>query len=119
MYSLKIRDSDSIIEYLSYFNTIIGQLASIEVNIEDDDNCILILCSVIDSSENLIIVVDSGGIEPKMDNIIPILSLEEMRRKTMNVGSQDALHFLGMSKEKEPKGDKICMSKGCSCNGEN
>lgn len=35
-----------------------------------------------------------------MDNMISILISEEIRRKSMNVGSQDALHVWDRSKEK-------------------
>lgn len=48
-----------------------------------------------------------GGTKLKMDSLITILILEDMRRNSMNVSSQDALHVQGKSKEKGgPKGDK-------------
>lgn len=92
LYSLKMKDGESIAENLNAFNLIISQLASIDVKIEDEDKCILLICSLPESWEKLVIAITSGGAEPKLDTIIPILLLEEMRRKTMRSGSQDALH---------------------------
>lgn len=100
---------------MNAFNLIINQLASIDVKIEDGDKCILLIFFLLESLENLIIAITSGGAKPKMDTIILILILEDMRRKTMHSGSQDALHVRGSSKEKGPKGDKKKdKSKGLS-----
>lgn len=92
LYSLKMKEGESITNHLNAFNLIISQLALIDVKLEDEDKCILFLCSLSESWENLIVAISSGSTKPKMDNLIAILLLEEVRRNSMNLGSQDALH---------------------------
>lgn len=54
----------------------------------------------------VIVSISSDNVEPKMNNMISILLLEEMSRNSMNIGFQYALHVWGRSKEKRYKGDK-------------
>lgn len=58
------------------------------------------------SWENIIVAIISDSTKQKMDNLIVILLSKEVRRNSMNFGSQDAMHVRGRSKEKGLKGIK-------------
>jgi len=52
LYSFKMVESKSITEQLMEFNKIVYDLANIEVNMEDRDKALLLLCSLPKSFEN-------------------------------------------------------------------
>lgn len=109
LYSLKMNDGDLIAKHLNYFNLILIQLQSINVKIEEEDKCILLLCSLPKSWDNLIIAISGSFIDdPKLDAFVATLLSEEMRRNSLE-GSKDALHVRGGTKEKgkdKKKGEK-------------
>jgi len=49
LYSLKMEEGASIADHLNVFNMIIPQLASMGVKIEDENHCMLLLCSLLDT----------------------------------------------------------------------
>jgi hypothetical protein len=51
LYNLRMRDGDSVAEHLNAFNTMVSQLASVEIKISDEDKCINLLFSLPDSWE--------------------------------------------------------------------
>lgn len=87
-----MKEGESITNHLNAFNLVISQLALIDVKLENEDKCILFFCSLPKYWKYLIVAISSDGTEPNMDNLIFVLLSEEMRRKSMNVVSQDALH---------------------------
>ena len=46
LYNLRMKDGDSVTEYLNAFNTVVSQLASVDIKISDEDKCINLLCSL-------------------------------------------------------------------------
>jgi len=52
LYSFKMVESKSITEQLTKFNNILDDLANIEVNMEDEDKALLLLCSLPKSFEH-------------------------------------------------------------------
>jgi len=48
-YHLRMDDVKSIMEHLSSFNTLVIQLAFIDIKMEEKDKCITLLCSFLDS----------------------------------------------------------------------
>ena len=49
IYNLRMKDGDSMTEHLNAFNTVVSQLSSIDIKISDEDKCISLLCSLLDS----------------------------------------------------------------------
>ena len=91
LYNLRMKDGDSVTEHLNAFNTVVGQLASVDIKISDEDKCISLLCSLPDSWDSLVIVIGSNTTTLNFDDIVSALLSEEMRWRNMEGQNGDAL----------------------------
>ncbi len=79
LYNLRMKDGDSMIENLNAFNTLVSQLVSIDIEISDEDKCISLFCSLLDSWHSLVIAIGSNAISFHFDEIDSSLLTKEMR----------------------------------------
>ena len=87
-----MEDGDSMIDHLNVFNTLVSQLVSIDIKMEEEDKSITLPCSLPDSRDNLVVAIGSSTKSTlKFEDIVASLLLEEMRRKSMENDSTDAL----------------------------
>eukprot|EP00253_Pinus_taeda_P020390 PITA_20390 len=80
-----MKDGDSVSEHLNVFNTMVIQLASIDIKSSDEDKCISLLCSLPDSWDSLVIAIGSNATALHFDEIVSSLLMEEMRQKNMEI----------------------------------
>ena len=76
-----MKDADSVTKHMNAFNTMVSELASIDIKILDEDKCISLLCSLPDSWDSLVIAIGSNATALQFDEIVSALLTEEMRRK--------------------------------------
>ena len=87
-----MEDGDSMKEHLNVFNTLAIQLIFVDINMEEEDKCITLLCSLPDSWDNLVVAIGSSTKSTlKFEDIVSSLLSEEMRRKYMESQNVDAL----------------------------
>jgi len=103
-----MKDGDSVTEHLNEFNTVVSQLASIDIKISDEDKCIGLLCSPLDSWDSLVIAIGSNAIDFHFDEIVSSLLTKEMRWKNMECQNGDALFVQGQTQNR----DKNKLSSG-------
>ncbi|GAV73510.1 zf-CCHC domain-containing protein/UBN2_2 domain-containing protein, partial [Cephalotus follicularis] len=104
LYNLRMKDGDNFSNHLHEFNTIIGQMLSIGVDVKEDDKAITLLSSLPDSWDNLIVAIGSGTTTLCFENVVAALLSEEMRRLSMGGSSKDALFVRGRTTERKQKG---------------
>ena len=79
-----MEDGDFMMDHLNVFNTLVNQLISIDIKMEEEDKCITLLCSLPDSWDNLVIVIGSSTKSTsKFEDMVASLLSKEMRRKSM------------------------------------
>ena len=55
-----MEDGDSMTDHLNVFNTLVCQLISIYIKMEEEDKCITLSCSLLDSWDNMAIAIGSS-----------------------------------------------------------
>ena len=97
-----MEDGDSMTNHLNVFNTLVSQLISVDIKMEEEDKCITLLCSLPDSWDNPVEAIGSITKSTlKYEDIVSSLLSEEMRRESMESHIIDALLVrLGRTKER-------------------
>ena len=111
LYNLRMKDGDSVTEHLNAFNTVVSQLASVDIKISDEDKCISLLCSLPDSWDSLVIAIGSNATTLQFDEIVSALLTEEMRLKNMDNQNGDALSVRGWSQNRNKNKSSSGRSK--------
>ena len=83
LYNLRMKDGDSMTEHLNAFNTVVSQLSSVDIKISDEDKCISLFCSLLDSWDSLVIAIGSNKTTLNFEAIVSALLSEEMRWRNM------------------------------------
>ncbi|KAI6672402.1 hypothetical protein NL676_000308 [Syzygium grande] len=126
-----MKEGTSFQEHLNRFNTLLSKLISIDVKIEDDEKVTLLLCSMPDTRDSLIMSL-STGTDLDMDSTIATLLTEESCRKTLESTSGNAMMARGTSMDKGSNGRKksshgsktipglsrLCCAEGNSMGGQ-
>ena len=52
-------ENDTVTEHLNVYNTLVSQITYVGIKMAEEDKCITLLCSFLDSWDNLIVVIGS------------------------------------------------------------
>eukprot|EP00253_Pinus_taeda_P002100 PITA_02100 len=111
LYTLRMKDGDSVTEHLNAFNTMVSQLASVDIKISDEDKCISLLCSLRDSWDSMVIAIGSNATALQFDEIVSSLLMEEMRQKNIESQNGNALSIRGQSQNRNKNKSSSGRSK--------
>jgi hypothetical protein len=75
-------------------------LPTVEIKITDEDKCISLLCSFLDSWNSLVVDIGSNKTSLKFDEVVSSFFSEGMRQKNMEGQITDALFVRGRSQER-------------------
>jgi len=95
-----MKDEYSMREHLNSFNTMVSWLLSVDINICDEDKCIILSLPLPDSWDILVVAIGSNTNSLNFDEVVSSLLSEEMRRKNMEGQSTDTLFARGQSQER-------------------
>jgi hypothetical protein len=103
LYHLMMEDGDSVAEHLNAFNTLVSQLFFVNITIAEEDECITLLCYLLDSWDNMVVAIGSTTQSTlKYEDVVASLLSEETRRKSMDGPSTDALYVRGRTQDMNP-----------------
>jgi hypothetical protein len=98
-----MEDGYYVTEHLNAFNTLVSQLVSVNITIAEEDKCITLLCSLPDSWDNLVVAIGSTTQSTlKYEDVVSSLLSEEMRQKSMDGHSTNALFVIGRTQDRNP-----------------
>lgn len=103
-------DGASVQEHLNYFNFLISKLMALDIKIDDDEKDSLLLCSISDSWNSLIMNL-SYTKSLKLESIIALLFTEELRYKLSQSSLIDVMVARGMSIEGDHYNRRKSISK--------
>jgi hypothetical protein len=95
-----MKDGDLVTKHLNTSNTVVSKLLSIDIGISDEDKCISLFFSLIDSWDSLVGAIGSNTTTLSFDDVVSSMLLEEMRWKNMEGQSIYALFARGRSQER-------------------
>jgi hypothetical protein len=73
-----------VTEHLNSFNTLVSQLVSMGIKLVEEDKCITLLFSLLDSWDNLVVEIGSTTqFALKYEDVVASLLSKEMSRKRM------------------------------------
>ena len=94
LFNMKMLEGGSVADHLNEFNTLTSQLSSVKVNFDDEVRALLILCSLPESWNSLVMAVSNSFPSSntlKFDDVVGVILSEEMRRKNRGETSDNAL----------------------------
>ena len=97
LYSLRMKECTQISDHLNAFNTLICQLNNIEVKFKDEENEVMLLCSLHESWDHLVTTVwFNRTYVIDYDTVVGALLFEEMRKASNKETSKiEAMVLIG------------------------
>jgi hypothetical protein len=81
LFNMKMSEGRSIANHLNEFNTVTNQLSSVKVDFHDEVKALLILCSLLETWNGLVMVLInfvSGSNTLEFDDVVGVILSEEM-----------------------------------------
>jgi len=117
LFNLKIADSGSVVGHLNEFNTLTSQLESVEINFEDKIRALVLLSSLPEAWDGLVMAVSNscGTVTLKFDDVVGVLLSEEAHGKSSRLAETSgcglSVDWRGMSGNREKKTNGRSKSK--------
>jgi hypothetical protein len=112
LFNMKMSKGGSVANHLNEFNTVTNQLSSVKVEFDDEVRALLILCSLPERWNDLVMDVSnsvSGSNTLKFDDVVGVILSEEMRWKITCETSGNALNMENKGRQK----DRVKGSGNC------
>jgi hypothetical protein len=96
LFNMKMSEGGSIANHLNDFNTVTNQLSSVKVDFDYEVRDLLILCSLPERWNDLVMAVSnsvSSSNNLKFDDVVGVILSEEMRQKSTGETSGNALNM--------------------------
>jgi len=104
LFNMNMLEGGSVTDHLNEFNRVTSQLSSVNVNFDDEIGALLILCSLPESYNSLVMVVSnfvSSLNTLKFDDVVGVILSKEMRRKNTSEMSSNALTVENRGRQRE------------------
>ena len=110
---MRMKEGIKIADHLNVFNTLIWQLSSMDVKIDDEDKAVNLLCTLPESWGQVISSISLSATDNLgFDNVVGALLSEELMKKiSLETSSPKALVVRGRPKEKREKSRGTSWSK--------
>jgi hypothetical protein len=103
LFNMKMSEGGSVADHLNEFNMVTNQLSSVKVDFDDEVRALIILCSLPESWNNLVMAVSNsvfGSNTSKFDDVVGVIFSEEMRRKNTGETSGNTLNMENRERQK-------------------
>jgi hypothetical protein len=103
LFDMKMLEGGPVVDHLNEFNMVNNQLIFVKVDFDDEVRALLIVCSLPESWNDLVMVVSnfvSGSNTLKFDDVVGVILSEEMRRKITGETSGNVLNMENKGRQK-------------------
>ena len=116
LYTLKMREGTPVQEHLDEFNKIVLDMKNLDIKLDDEDQALIVLCSLPASYENFVNSMLYGRESITLEDVKASLNSAELRTKLNGNTSEnkaDGLFVRGRNKnrDKAPRGKSVGRSK--------
>jgi hypothetical protein len=104
LFNMNMSEGGSVVDHLNDFNTVTNQLCFVKVDFDDEIRVLLILCSLPESWNDLVMDVSNyvfGSNTLKFDDVVGVILSEEMRRKRTGETSGNVLNMENRGRQKD------------------
>jgi hypothetical protein len=104
LFNLNMPEGGCVVDHLNEFNTVTNQPIYVKVDFDDEVRDILILCSLPERWNNLVMVVSNsvfGSNTFKFDDVVGVILSEEMRWKIIGETSGNALNMENRGRQRD------------------
>jgi hypothetical protein len=104
LFNMKISEGRYVPDHLNEFNMVTNQLSSVKVDFDDEFRALLILCSLAESWNGLVMVLSnfvSSSNTLKFDDVGGVILREEMQQKITGETSSNALTMEKRGRQKD------------------
>ena len=104
LFNMKMSEGGSIVNHLNEFNTLTNQLSSAKVNFDDEVRALIILCSLPESWNSLVMVVSNyvpSSNTLKFDDVVGVILSKDMGRKITGETSGNVLTMESRGRQRE------------------
>jgi hypothetical protein len=101
---MKMSEGGFVADNLNEFNTVSNQLSFVKVEFDDEVGALIILCSLPERWNCLVMVVSnyvSSSNTLKFDDVVVVILSEEMQRKSIGETSGNALNRENRGRQKD------------------
>jgi hypothetical protein len=102
--NIKMSEGGSVADHLNKFNMVTNQLSSVKVDFDDESMALLILCSLPERWNGLVMAVSnsiSSSNTLKFDDVVGVILSEEMQRKRTGETLGNALNMKNKGRQKD------------------
>jgi hypothetical protein len=104
LFNMNMSEGGSIPYHLNEFNMVTNQRSFVKVDFDDEVRALLILCSLLESWNDLVMVLSnsiSGSKTLKFDDVVGVILCDEMRWKNTVETSSNSLNIENRGKKKD------------------
>jgi hypothetical protein len=104
LFNMKMSEGGSVADHLNEFNMVTNKLSSVKVDFDDEVRALLILCSLLESCNGLVMVVInsiSGSNTLKFYDVVGVILSEEMQQKSTGETSRNVLNMENRGRQKD------------------
>ena len=111
--TLRMKEGTNIVDHLNVFNTLLCQLTSIGVKMEEEDKVVTLLCSLPNSWDHIVTSISFSTADVlEYDSVVSALLTEEVRRKSSSeISTPEAMVARGRSRERTQSSNGKSRSK--------
>nr|GFB55620.1 retrovirus-related Pol polyprotein from transposon TNT 1-94 [Tanacetum cinerariifolium] len=102
-------------KHIDEFNKLIGNLANIDVDIDDEDRALMLLTSLPSSYDNFLETLLYGREYLTLEDVLSSLNLRELKKRTYAKDDGDGLYVRGRSDHRGNQGRGSSRSKSKAC----